>query len=170
MRESFLDELAESCDRIENLTLAVERSPADRESFNGLYRDVHSLKGSGGTHGIGIITAVCHQLEKFLTEVAGATGFDKTFAKRALAYVDLLRRIENPARAETQEYSAIEKDLEALRLSAPRSRKAGLIAESSSILVTSKRDGIPAWIRTKSLLARNQKLSESPAAAVKSLV
>lgn len=238
MRESFLDELGDRCDRIEHLILALERSPADREAFNGLYRDVHSLKGSGGTHGIGIITAVCHQLESFLTEAAGGGGFGDRFANGALAYLDLLRRIEAPARLDNPNYSAIEKELEALRRSALQSRKAGLIVDSSFMmvriyeaalaalpvqltivnndlealeclarvpfdfvvvggelqnlrgsgviaaiqvsqgpnrdtpfmLVTSKRDGVPSWIRTRAVLARDQKLSENLAAAVKALV
>lgn len=238
MREGFLDALPESCDRLENVILAVEKAPQDREAFNELFRGVHSLKGSGGTHGLGVITGICHQLENFLSEADANQAFGEAFANGALAYVDLLRRVEAPARSESPDYSAIEKDLEALRQSALQSRKAGLIAESSMmmvriyeaalaklpvqlavvnnglaalecltrdsfdfaiiggelknlngagviaaiqasqgmnhdipiVLISSKRDGIPASIRTSAVLARDQALSDKLAAAVKAIL
>jgi len=62
MRADFLAELPERCDSFDESILALEKSPDDREAFNELYRGVHSLKGSGGTHGLSIITTLCHQL------------------------------------------------------------------------------------------------------------
>lgn len=135
MRESFLDELAERCDRLESMILTLENLPGDQEAFNELYRGVHSLKGSGGTHGLGIITAICHQLENFLTDVASKKGFGEAFANRALAYVDLLRRVESPARSDNPDYADIEAALASLRQTALQSRKAGLIAESSTMMI-----------------------------------
>lgn len=238
MRESFLDELPERCDRIEHLVLAVEKAPSNRETFNELYRCIHSLKGSGGTHAVGVVTAICHQLETFLTEAAGDQVMGETFANRALAYVDLLRRVDKPARSENPDYSSVEQGLETLRQSALQSRKAGLIAESSAmmvriyetalkplplqltvvsnglaalecltrdafdfaivggelqnlngagviaamqasqglnhdipfVLVTSKREGIPASIRTRATLPRDQKLSDNLVATVRQII
>jgi chemotaxis protein histidine kinase CheA len=238
MRESFLDELPERCDRIEHLILAVEKAPTNRDAFDELYRNIHSLKGSGGTHAVGVITAICHQLETFLTEVANEKKLGEAFANRALAYVDLIRKVDAPARSETPDYSAVEQGLETLRQSALQSRKAGLVAESSTMmvriyeaalaplpvqlsvvnnglaalelltreafdfaiiggelqnlngagviaaiqassginhdlpfmLVTSKSDGIPAGVRPKTVLARDQKLSQNLAVAVQALL
>jgi len=134
MREEFLAELPRRCDRLDELILTLEKDPGNHESFDELYRGVHSLKGSGGTHGLSIITTLCHQLENHLTETDAKHGFGAAFASRALAYVDLLRQVENIARQNNPNYSAIEADLEALRQEGLQSRKTGLIAESSPMM------------------------------------
>ena len=134
MRDDFLDELPEKCDRLDELILTLEKSANDRESFNELYRIVHSLKGSGGTHGLSIITTLCHQLENLVTETDEKNDFGDVFANRALAYVDLLRRVEQAGRNGQPDYSGIEVDLENLRQFGQQSRKIGLIAESSSLM------------------------------------
>lgn len=135
MRQEFIDGLPERCHSLEELILALEEAaPNNREIFNELYRSVHSLKGSGGTHGMSIITTLCHQLENALTEVESQQDFGKQFASGALAYVDLLRQVIVQARLDRPDYSGIECDLEMLHRSGLQSRKAGLIAESSSAM------------------------------------
>lgn len=134
LRERFLDELAERCNGFENLILALENTPADQETFNELYRGVHSLKGSDGTHGLGILTTNCHHLENLLTEAAESTRFEANFASRALAYTDLLRSVEPLARADNPDFAQVELELDALRLSSRPALKAGLIAESSLVM------------------------------------
>ena len=132
MRAEFLGELPERCDGLDELILRLEKSPDNRDTFNELYRKVHSLKGSGGMHGLGIVTTLCHQLENRLTEAEAQRSFGKTFAASALAYVDLLRKISRQAYQDKPDYSTIEVGLDLLRQRALQSRKAGLIAESSS--------------------------------------
>lgn len=134
MRADFLAELPERCDRCDDLILTLEISPNDREAFNELYRSVHSLKGSGGTHGLSIITALCHQLENLISETDARRGFGEVFATRALAYVDLLRQVERVACQTHPDCSAIETELEVLRQLTLQRRKAGLIAESSIMM------------------------------------
>jgi CheY-like chemotaxis protein len=131
MRNEFLGELPERCDSLDELILTLEKSPDDRDAFDELYRGVHSLKGSGGTHGLSIITTICHQLENLLTDTDASRGFNAAFANRALAYMDLLRRVESVARLDKPNFKVIEDDLEALRQSGLQSRKTGLIVESS---------------------------------------
>lgn len=146
MREQFLDELAERCDAIDNLIVALEKTPNDREVFNELFRHVHSLKGSGGTHGLSIVTTICHHLENLLTETAAQNSFGEIFATRALAFVDLLRRVEAPGRMENSDYASIESDLEALLQTTRQSRKSALIAESSAVMARiyqKAMDGLP---------------------------
>jgi chemotaxis protein histidine kinase CheA len=119
---------------LDELILKLEKAPEDLNSFAELYRGVHSLKGSGGTHGLSIITTLCHQLESYLSETDAKHGFDTAFASRSLAYVDLLRRVELIAQQTSPNYSAIESDLETLRQAGLQSRKTGLIAESSPMM------------------------------------
>lgn len=134
MRDEFLEELPERCDRCDELILTLENPPFDHEAFNDLFRSVHSLKGSGGTHGLGIITTICHQLENLLTETNERRGFSASFATRALAYVDLLRQVAALARRGKPDYSVIEGELDRLRLLSLQSRKTGLIVESSTMM------------------------------------
>lgn len=134
MRDDFLQQLPERCDSLDKLILILEKFPQDRDAFNELFRGVHSLKGSGGTLGVSIITTICHQLENLLTETDAQKGFGSVFATRALAYVDLLRRIEAFAQQEKPNYAVIEADLESLRKATLQSRKTGLIAETSSTM------------------------------------
>lgn len=134
MRMGFLDDFQGRCDGMEASILTLEKADDPRELFNELFREVHSLKGSGGTHGLGMITSVCHQLEDFLTDSALRNDFGEAFAARALQYVDLLRRIEPLARTDKPDYSGIEADLEKLRQKVTLSRKTGLVAESSPMM------------------------------------
>lgn len=135
MRDEFLAELSERCNRLDDLIMMLENAPDNRAAFDELYRSVHSLKGSGGTHGLSVITTLCHQLENHLTETDAKQGFGTAFASRALAYVDLLRRVEIIGQQNNPNYSPIEVEIEALRQSGLQSRKIGLIAESSPLMV-----------------------------------
>lgn len=134
MRAEFLDEFPERCGHLEDLVLSLEKSPANGETFSELYRKVHSLKGSGGTHGLTIVTTVCHQLETRLTDAANNQDFGKAFVTAALAYVDLLSKVQRQASLEAQDFSGIDAELDLLRQAALKSRKAGLIAESSATM------------------------------------
>jgi len=134
MRDEFIGEIPERCAALDDLILKLENSPADLNVFNELYRGVHSLKGSGGTHGLSIVTTICHQLENLLTEVEKKKSFGAAVASQALSYVDLLRQVEKIAHDENQNFSAIESALIVLRNAGLRSRKTGLIAEASSMM------------------------------------
>jgi chemotaxis protein histidine kinase CheA len=134
IRERFLDELPERCDSFDNLILGLEKNPEDGEVFNELFRGVHSMKGSGGTHGLAVLTTICHHLENLLSEASDAKNFDETFASNSLAYVDLMRRVEIYGRKANPDYADIEANLEKLRQSRLKSRKAVLIVESSTVM------------------------------------
>lgn len=133
LRNDFLDALPDRCDQIEALILALEKN-WDTAHFEDLFRHVHSLKGSGGTHGLGIITAICHHLENLLTEAQASRHFSRTNTVRTLACTDLLRQVETEARQNRPAYTTIETELDRLRELSRASRKAGLIAESSAAL------------------------------------
>jgi chemotaxis protein histidine kinase CheA len=49
LRNSFLDEIPEKLDRLDQLLVGMEKSGIDSESFNEFYRIIHSL--SSGTFG-----------------------------------------------------------------------------------------------------------------------
>jgi chemotaxis protein histidine kinase CheA len=127
MQADFLDELPERCGRIEQGVLALERQQPD--AFNELYRQVHSLKGTGGMFGVPVITTICHQFETFISEAH--TRFNQQASSTSLAYVDLLRKTAQSGGRDTAGVAAIEQVLDRLRAGTLSGRASVLLAEPS---------------------------------------
>ena len=49
---AFLSEASEQLATVEQLLLALEESPGDREMLDALFRCVHTVKGSAGIFGL----------------------------------------------------------------------------------------------------------------------
>lgn len=113
LRDAFLDELPERLDSLDNLLLAMEKQgAATNEGFNELYRNIHSIKGSGGTHGIHIISTICHQFEDRLNSVADhLSELSQEFFDRAFDYIGLIRSAVDQARRGADSFPEIEKTL-----------------------------------------------------------
>ena len=133
MRNGFLAEVPERCEHIEELLLALEARLDDRETFNELYRNVHSLKGSGGTHGLVVISNICHQLENILARFDDG-GLDGEAISLALAHVDLLRRVAERAHDEEDDFADIHSALADFQPKTQQARRSVLIAESSAMM------------------------------------
>ena len=112
LRAGFLDELPDRLGEIERLVLGCQQSANGKEKFDDLYRQVHSLKGSGGTHGLHILSTICHSFEDSLKRDGSPSGQS---AKRWLDYVDLLRRANALLGLESADFSGIQAELERLR-------------------------------------------------------
>jgi chemotaxis protein histidine kinase CheA len=123
----FLDELPHRCNELEQAVLSLEsQSPG---AFDELFRQVHSLKGTGGGVGIPIITTICHQLESFIGEAR--QRFDRKAASTALAYVDLIRRTIPTSGRESAGVAGIEQTLDQMRLASLSGRASILMVEPS---------------------------------------
>lgn len=127
MRDDFVAELPEHCDLLEQCVLALEQGAAG--AFDELFRRVHSLKGSGGTFGMPLVTGVCHQFESFIR--AAKERFDPLAISHALSYVDLLRRVAETPAWDGAVATAIEHDLELLRISSMPGCASVLLVEPS---------------------------------------
>ncbi|WP_444997252.1 Hpt domain-containing protein [Aliikangiella sp. IMCC44359] len=137
MRSDFLNELPERCDSLDELILGFEKSPEDETLFNELFRQIHSLKGSGGTHGLTIITTLCHQFENFLVFSKSNNIFDQVYASQALAYTDLLRQVASIAISQkSTEFANIEAEIHRLMSFHNQEKKLGLIVEGSSMMAS----------------------------------
>lgn len=127
MQADFVGELPLRCDRLEEGVMALESKHAG--AFDELYRQIHSLKGSGGMFGIPVITTICHQFESFISETH--KRFDAKAATTALAFVDLLRKTIHPKGRDTAGVTAIEQALEHLRTDSLHGRASVLLVEPS---------------------------------------
>ena len=106
LRQQYLQELPGKISEIEGLLLGYDPQDGDRDDFDRLYRQVHSLMGSAGTHGMHIISTVCHKLEDFLEQ---STVRDRTtFLDQALPFIDLLREAGEQIEQGRDNFPAIE--------------------------------------------------------------
>ncbi|MEI8156966.1 MAG: Hpt domain-containing protein [Burkholderiales bacterium] len=130
MQADFVDELPDRCNRLEEGVMALESKQPG--AFDELYRQVHSLKGSGGMFGIGIITTICHQFESFISETS--TRFDRKAATTGLAYVDLLRKTIPAKGRDISGVATTEQALERMRVDSLYGRASVLLVEPSDTL------------------------------------
>ncbi|MBI3772254.1 MAG: Hpt domain-containing protein [Gammaproteobacteria bacterium] len=133
LRRAYLDELPTKLDRVEDLVLQLGRGEEGR--YEELYRNVHSIKGSAGTHGFGEHSSICHQFEDQLSTID--IDAPKLLAQQVdilLKYVDLLREATDVAAA-GRTYAGVHEQLNELRRARLSNQYPGLIIESSNTTV-----------------------------------
>ncbi len=112
LKQEFIAELPEKIQEIEEHILAVDEGADFDALFQEVCRKVHSLKGSGGTFGISLITSICHQLEDALTQWREFSyGVSGERQKRCLDYVDLLCQVSDVLNSGTCDLSSITESL-----------------------------------------------------------
>lgn len=130
LRDDYLNDLSGSCDQIENLVLSLNL--AFKDSFEELYRRVHSIKGSAGTHGLMVISVICHDFEELLNRLSEGGGPVKAeVTELALQFVDLIRKARTIAMADGSDFSETEKELDKLRQRRLQNQYPALLVESS---------------------------------------
>ena len=130
IRDGYLAEMPAKCDEIENLVLAM--SSSSDESYAELYRLVHSMKGSAGTHGLTVVSAICHELEDQLAKLSReGGGISETEVNILLRLVDLVRRARAIALKNKPDFSETEKELENIRKETLQDQLPALLVESS---------------------------------------
>lgn len=130
IRDGYLAEMPAKCDEIENLILAM--SGTSDEHYAELYRTVHSMKGSSGTHGLIVVSAICHELEDQLAKLNnGADGVTEVETNILLRLVDLIRSARGVALENKPDFSETEKELESIRKETLQDQLPALLVESS---------------------------------------
>ena len=132
LRENYIAELPERIDLMESHVLALSKGKA-LEDFQELYRQVHSHKGSAGTHGIHIISSICHQFENQLSKVDN--NLEQISAKHIdnwLAYLDLLKETSEDIAAGVTDTTKAEDALSNLRNTENKTNYSCLLVETKS--------------------------------------
>ncbi len=130
IRDAYLVEMPVKCDEIENLILAM--SSAADDNYGEAYRLVHSMKGSAGTHGLTVVSAICHELEDQMAKLnTEGESISDTEVNLLLRLVDLIRRARGIALKNKPDFSETEKELENIRKETLQDQLPALLVESS---------------------------------------
>ncbi|MDB4949265.1 MAG: CheA signal transduction histidine kinase [Gemmatimonadetes bacterium] len=131
--ELFLSESREHVSAINHLLLALEQDAGSRETVEGVFRAVHTIKGMSATMGYRAVADLAHEMEDLLDRIrhgrvqAGGEVVDLLFAA-----ADALERAIEAAVDEGDEEPDLSKLLAALRAAA-----AGGSADASGVAVPS---------------------------------
>ena len=122
--------MPEKCDAIESNILDISQLADLKHIFPELHRRVHSLKGSGGTYGFPIISAICHSFEDYIISKSKSNIVINDFSDVCLSYLDLLRKTADVSYTE----DLIKEEFELLRKHLMNDAVPGLFVESSSVM------------------------------------
>jgi len=90
----FIAESHESLNQVEGDLVALERDPSDRKKLAGVFRAVHTIKGTCGFFGFTKLEAVAHAGEDLLSQLRGGEiAVNAEIAGTLLTLVDALREI-----------------------------------------------------------------------------
>lgn len=135
LRDNFIAEIPERCESIEENILDLEKKESFASAFNELFRAIHSLKGSGGTMGLPIITSISHQFEDLLSTIDGDITLLKTDSiDLMLKYNDLLRSTAETIKDNVLDTDKIHQELEKLKNSSQPNIYSCMLVEQSNIL------------------------------------
>ncbi len=88
LREGFLDDMPARIDLIENEVMASK----DADTFDELFRLVHSLKGTAGSYDYHVITKIAHDMEDVMLELMQQKCFNEPSSLEILLkFIDILR-------------------------------------------------------------------------------
>lgn len=127
LRNDYIAELPGFCDELENLVLSLDNLPG-KECFEELYRRTHSMKGSAGTHGLSVISSICHEFEEQLSKLGNLAEVE---LDSLLVYIDLVRQAVAIAETGNEEFSKVEKRLQFIRDASLHNLSPVLLVESS---------------------------------------
>lgn len=132
LKQSFISELPDKISAIENDLLDCTEGNRGGEPFQSAYRRTHSLKGAGGTFGVSIFTAICHQLEDILT-LWESKSFSHLveYQARCLDYIDLLRQASEIIVSDASNFDSINEKLRTMQLVYLKDKLKVLIVDSS---------------------------------------
>lgn len=134
LRANYLAELPDRVSELEQRALGLQHPENFAQQFEELYRKVHSLKGGAGTHGLQIVSTLCHQLEDALASIADdGSKVDEQFLDRCIAYFDLMRLAITGATQGKTSFPEVESALEAMRAAVTEKRLTALLVEPSRV-------------------------------------
>ena len=99
--KEFLVESYENLDHLDSALVELEKDPRHKESWNSIFRTVHTLKGTCGYLGAGGLARICRELERLTTTgpvTAGLPLLDELEAEFGRVRAALERELGEGAR------------------------------------------------------------------------
>ena len=116
LKLTYLAGLPSQIEEMETCVLAMESGTDFLNNYEAMYRRAHSLKGSGGTYGITIISSICHQLEDYLSDnLENNSSATKAQSNDIFKFIDLLKDVHTSLINENNDLSEIENRLNQLQ-------------------------------------------------------
>src|ERR1700746_3324531 len=90
----FLVESAENLDRLDRDLVGLEKNPADKDALAGVFRTIHTIKGTCGFLGFSKLEKVAHVGENLLTRLRdGQLTLTPDITTALLSMVDAVRQM-----------------------------------------------------------------------------
>ncbi len=132
LRNDYLSESPERCDDLESHIMEMTKPEQFDDAFAEIYREVHSMKGSAGTHGLMPLSTICHHFEDLLTMIDNkARPYDDETVDICMRYIDLLRDTSWTLQSGDFDQGALNKELDSIQKAIHPSQYKGLIADAS---------------------------------------
>lgn len=135
LKTEYAAELSSKIDEIELNILSLDKAGYFPEAL----RQIHSMKGSAGTHGFMIITHICHHMEDYLA-LMDSNKFQPEDIDKLLQYIDLLQQATRSIINGSDESPRYEKLLHQLAIPT---------ANECRVLIVDNSKAIPALIRNE---------------------
>jgi two-component system chemotaxis sensor kinase CheA len=121
--KDFLVESYENLDRLDRDLVGLEKNPQDKDALAGVFRTIHTIKGTCGFLGFNKLEKVAHVGENLLTRLRdGQLTLDPEITTALLAMVDavrqMLKEIESSGQDGDADYSDLRETLTRLQTSA----------------------------------------------------
>ena len=102
--KDFLIESNENLDRLDQELVRLESNPTSRELLDGIFRTIHTIKGSCGFLGFSRLEKVAHAGENLLSKLReGQLTLNSEITSGLLAMVDAVRRMLSEIQAAEQD-------------------------------------------------------------------
>ncbi|MDH5518717.1 MAG: Hpt domain-containing protein [Gammaproteobacteria bacterium] len=132
LADNYLEALPDTLHNVE-LLLVNFKQHVSIENYQTLFREIHSIKGSAGTHNFSFLSAICHQFEDELSELSPSTGdISDQQVNNWLAYIDLLIVTTELYQQQEDNFSNLEDKLNLLRSQHGKHHYSCLLVESES--------------------------------------
>ena len=92
--QEFLIESYENLDQLDRDFVELEQHPGDRERLGGIFRTIHTIKGTSGFLAFGKLEKVTHVGENLLSRLRdGSLDLSEEITSALLAMVDAVREM-----------------------------------------------------------------------------
>ncbi len=114
LRDDYLADLPTRLQEMESQVLDLEDSALFEEQYHALFGNIHSIKGSAGTHGLFILSRICHRFEDHLTANKELSVLTKEQVSHLFKFIDLLTSARELILNGNEVFTSIEHDLDEL--------------------------------------------------------